>query len=170
MEAPSTSSRTSVEHSADRRVRELYRFYRPASVPNVIPSWFPSGEDVPSAGSRSSRNSSSTGSPDTQPGTDDSGASNSSATSRQSTATGPEALILGSSNNTLISFCQLAALRLDVERAMICVFDRDAQFILAEATKSMNLSDNSIHKNDDELWLGSSAIKKSWKCCQVSWG
>ncbi|KAJ5668284.1 uncharacterized protein N7477_006854 [Penicillium maclennaniae] len=137
MEVPSSSSRTSVEHSADRRVRELYRFYRPASFPNVVPSWLPSGEDVPSTGSSSGRNGSSTGSPDSQPDAYDSGASNSSATSRPSTAAGPEALILGSSNNTLTSFCQLAALRLDVDRAMICVFDRDAQYILAEATKTL---------------------------------
>ncbi|KAJ5118910.1 hypothetical protein N7448_010617 [Penicillium atrosanguineum] len=165
MEAPSTS-RASSAHSADRRVRELYRFYRPSGVPSVVPSWLPSGEDVPPAGNGSSRSGSSIGSPDTQPGTDDSGASNSSATSRPSTAAGPETLILGSSNNTLTSFCQLAALRLNVERAMICVFDRDTQFILAEATQSVNLNDNSIHKNDDELWLGSSASKKGWKCCQ----
>jgi hypothetical protein len=163
-----TSFEASAEHSADRRVRELYRYYHPAGAPPVIPSWLPDGEDSPSADTGSSRNGSSTGSPDSQPGRDDSVASNSSATSRPSTTTGPETLILGSSNNTLTSFCQLAALRLDVERAMICVFDREAQFILAEATKSVNLNDTSIHKNNDELWLGSSASKKAWKCCQVS--
>ena len=159
------SSRTqqSVEHRADRRVRELYRYYHPAGVPSVVPSWLPSGEDLPS-----SRSGSSSGSPDTLAVLDDSGGSNSSATSRPSTACGPETLILGSSNNTLTSFCQLAALRLDVERAMICVFDRDTQFILAEATKSVNLNDTSVHNQNDELWLGSSASKKSWKCCQVS--
>jgi len=155
----------SVEHSADRRVRELYRYYHPAGFPGVLPSWLPSGE-----GSPSSENGSSTGSPDTLLANDDSTASNSSATSRPSTASGPETLILGSPNNTLTSFCQLAAWRLNVERAMICVFDRDTQFILAEATKSVNLNDTSIHNNNDELWIGTSASRKKWKCCQVSYG
>lgn len=158
-----SSRKQSAEHNADRRVRELYRYYHPASVSSVFPSWLPPGEDLPS-----SRTGSSTGSPDTLAAPDDSGASNSSATSRPSTACGPETLILGSSNNTLTAFCQLAALRLDVERAMICVFDRDTQFVLAEATKSVNLNDTSLHNNNDELWVGSSASKKAWKCCQVS--
>lgn len=164
MEASSRTQQSvehKADHKADRRVRELYRYYHPAGVPGVVPSWLPSGEG-------SSRSGSSTGSPDTLLVPDDSGGSNSSATSRPSTACGPEALILGSSNNTLTSFCQLAALRLDVERAMICVFDRDTQYILAEATKSVNLNDTSVHNKNDELWLGSSASKKAWKCCQVS--
>lgn len=164
MEA-STRAQQSAQHKADRRARELYRYYQPASLgglgglAGLISSWLPTGEDLPSSGS--------TGTPNTPP-VNGSGNSNNSATPRPLTAIGPDALVLGTSNSTLTSFAQLAALRLNVERAFICVLDRDMQFILAEATKSVNLNDTSVHDQEDELWLGSSGSQKAWSCCQVS--
>lgn len=148
-----------IEHNADRRVRELYRYYQPAGPIGIVPSWLPTNEDLPS--------SSSAGTPIITPPVDGSGNSNSSTTSRPSTAIGPEALILGTSNNTLTSFAQLAALRLNADRAFICVLERDKQFILSEATKSVNLNDNSIYDHEDELWLGSTTSRKAWSMCQV---
>lgn len=150
------------QHNADRRARELYRYYQPAGPVGVIPSWLSADDCSPS--------SDSTGTPqvNTPPTQDGSCGSNSSTTSGPSTAMGPEALVLGTSNNTLTSFAQLAALRLNVERAFICVLDRDQQFMLAEATKSVNLNDSSLHDRHDQIWMGSTGGQKAWNLCQVS--
>ncbi|KAJ5538198.1 hypothetical protein N7494_007677 [Penicillium frequentans] len=149
------------QHNADRRARELYRYYQPAGPVGVIPSWLATDECL------SSPNSSATSQVNTPPTRDGSCGSNSSTTSGPSTAMGPEALVLGTSNNTLISFAQLAALRLNVERAFICVLDRDQQFMLAEATKSVNLNDASVHDRHDQIWMGSTGGQKAWNLCQV---
>ncbi|KAJ6114901.1 hypothetical protein N7486_000679 [Penicillium sp. IBT 16267x] len=144
------------QHNADRRARELYRYYQPAGPVGVIPSWLSTDERLPSHHSTVN----------TPPIRDGSCGSNSSTTSGPSTAIGPEALILGTSNNTLTSFAQLAALRLNVERAFICVLDRDQQFMLAEATKSVNLNDTSLHDRHDQIWMGSTGGQKAWNLCQ----
>lgn len=150
---------TKEQHAADRRVRELYRYYQPAGLKGISSSWLSAGEDLPA--------SSSTGSPSTPP-SDGSRDSNSSATSRPSTALGPEPLVLCASNNTLRSFAQLAALRLNTQRAAITVLDRNTQYILSEATKSVNLNDPSIHDPDDALWLDTMGSCKTWSLCEVS--
>ena len=106
----------------------------------------------------------------TPPIIEGSGGSNSgsSTATRPATALGPEALVLGTSNNTLTAFAQLAALRLDVERAFICVLDRDRQFSLAEATKSVNLNDPTLKEAKDDLWMGAAGSRKAWSICEVS--
>ena len=147
-------------HAADRRVRELYRYYQPAGPLDVIPSWL-SAEDALKS------NLQGTSPVTTPPIQDGSGSSNSSGTPRPATAIGPETLVLGSGNNTLTSFAQLAALRLNVERAFICVLDREKQYILAEATKSLNLNDSSLHDSQDHLWMGCTGSRKAWNVCQV---
>jgi hypothetical protein len=147
----------SVEHKADRRVRELYRYYQPAGSAGLIPSWLPPSEDLPSSGSAGTLSTPTAGAD-----------GSSSATLRSSTAVGPEGLVLGSTNNTLTSFAQLAALRLNAELAFICVLDRDRQYILAEATKSVNLNDKSVHDHQDNLWIGSTGSRRTWSLCQVS--
>ncbi|KAJ5820346.1 hypothetical protein N7474_005937 [Penicillium riverlandense] len=149
---------TSKSHTDDRRVRELYRYYQPLVQESLAPSWLPPGaDDLPSSDPASTVHT---------PSADGSANSNSSATSQPSTATGPESLILGTSNNTLTSFAQLAAVRLNVDRALICVLDRDAQFVLAEATPSLNLNETTIHDHDDEFWLGSTGSRKAWPIFQ----
>lgn len=147
------------EHNADRRVRELYRYCQPAELPSNVSSWFPTGESLPAT--------TTTGIPDTPPAADGTGSSASSATSRPSTI-GPETLILGTANSTLTSFAQLAALRLNVDRALVCVLDRNMQYIIAEATKSVSLGDSGISTENDEIWLGTTGNRKAWSLCQVS--
>lgn len=155
-----TSSRTHqrVEHSADRRVRELYRYYQPLEQPSSTPSWLPESEVVPATGT--------TGLPDTPPVTDGTASASGSVSSRPSMI-GPETLVLGTCNRTLTSFAQLAALRLDMERALVCVLDRDMQYIIAEATKTVSL-DYSGSVSKDEIWLGKTENRKAWSLCQVS--
>jgi hypothetical protein len=75
---------------------------------------------------------------------------------------------LGTSNSTLTSFAQLAALRLDVERVFIAMLDRDRQHIIAEATRTLNLNDASVHADKDNIWLGASDTRRTWSVCKVS--
>lgn len=158
----STRAEQKEQYNADRRVRELYRYYQPAAPTSSVSSWLFAGEDVLHA--------SPVGSPNTPPADDASGSggSDSSATSRPATALGPDALVLGVSNNTLRSFAQLGALRLNAQRAFICVLDRSTQYILSEATKTVNLNDSTVHDPRDELWLGTTGSSKAWSLCRVS--
>lgn len=147
-------------HNADRRVRELYRYYQPASQAEAVPSWLPTNDGFPF--------SAVSGSTITPPISEGSVPSHGSATSRPATAIGSEALVLGTSNNTMTSFAQLAALRLNVERVFISVLGRDVQHIVAEATKSLNLNDPSVNNDKDNVWLGASDTRKTWSVCKVS--
>ncbi|KAJ5520057.1 CheY-like superfamily [Penicillium fimorum] len=145
-------------HSADRRARELYRYYQPASQPEAVPSWLSANDGFPF--------SVVSGNTLTPPISEGSLPSHSSATSRPATAMGSDALVLGTSNSTMTSFSQLAALRLNVERVFISVLDRDLQHIIAEATKSLNLNDPTIHDNNDDVWLGAPDTRKTWSVCK----
>ncbi|KAJ6157566.1 CheY-like superfamily [Penicillium chermesinum] len=148
MEATSKAQQK-VSHATDRRVRELYRYYRPQSesLP-AIPEWLSTdAEGVPPPSSVYNGTP-----PVTTPPLID--------------GTGSNTLVLGTSNNTLTAFAQLAAVRLGVERALICVLDRDKQFTLAEATPSLNLDDTSSYETKDSLWTGVTGSRKAWSLCQ----
>lgn len=157
MEDPKTKQQA--QHNTDRRARELYRYYQPAVQAGVVQSWLPTGGEYTF--------SSPSGNVDTPPISESSAPSESSRV-RPSTAIGPEVLTLGTSNSTLTSFAQLAALRLDVERVLIAVLDRDRQHIIAEATRTLNLNDASVHDDKDNIWLGASDTRRTWSVCKVS--
>ena len=53
-----------------------------------------------------------------------------------------EVVFLPFADTVLQAHCQLAACRLNVQRAMICLVDKETQFFLAEATKSTVLEDS----------------------------
>ncbi|KAJ5793966.1 CheY-like superfamily [Penicillium paradoxum] len=72
-----------------------------------------------------------------------------------------------SPNTTLTSFAQLAALRLNAQRAFITILNTDSQFILAEATRNTNLrSSKSSVGEGDELFAGTSTLSDAWNICQ----
>lgn len=52
----------------------------------------------------------------------------------------------------LTAFCQLGALRLRARRCLIFFFDIKNAYILAEATRSLSLEDDTVHDPGDELW------------------
>ncbi|PYH80547.1 putative sensor histidine kinase/response regulator [Aspergillus uvarum CBS 121591] len=76
-----------------------------------------------------------------------------------------EELPQSSQDTTLTALAQLGALRLNARRCMISLFDRHTQYILAEATRTLSLQDDRVHKDGDALWLGSSAIQKCDGVC-----
>jgi GAF domain-containing protein len=62
---------------------------------------------------------------------------------------------ISSPDTTLTALCQLAAIRLGVQRAGISLIARQAQYILAESTQTLNLRDTSTSDvSGDTLWMG----------------
>ncbi|KAK4999033.1 hypothetical protein LTR66_001841 [Elasticomyces elasticus] len=67
--------------------------------------------------------------------------------------------VAASSNDVaLTAFAQLVALRLNSRRAMVSLFSKQKQYILAEATRTLSLQEDNIHDHEDGLWLGKSII------------
>ncbi|TIA64051.1 hypothetical protein D6C77_01703 [Aureobasidium pullulans] len=73
-----------------------------------------------------------------------------------------------SPDRALTAFCQLATLRLDCKRAAISFFDRDNQYILAEATKSLSLQTESVHDPGDQIDFGAVVVPKRGSICEHS--
>lgn len=147
------------DHADGRRARELYRYFQPEGsfLPDRVPTPFGSDSDsvqlpVPPAG-----DSTLVGHP-------------SPALSAQlgTTTTGllPESLILGEYNETLASFAQLAALRLNVERVLISVSDRSSQYIIAQGSKSL-LGNKLCGKSEDGTFDGCHRLATTaWTMCR----
>lgn len=76
-----------------------------------------------------------------------------------------ELLPRSSQDTTLTALAQLGALRLNVQRCMISLFDRRSQYILTEATRTLSLQDDRVHLAGDALWLGSSVIPREDGIC-----
>ncbi|CAI7598873.1 unnamed protein product [Penicillium pancosmium] len=82
---------------------------------------------------------------------------------QESSGNGPNA----SRDNVLTVFAQLASLRLNAKRALISLFDRTTQHVVAEATPRLSLRGA---KNDDKsLWLGVRQLpRESIPMCNVA--
>ncbi|PYH93400.1 sensor histidine kinase/response regulator [Aspergillus ellipticus CBS 707.79] len=144
------------DHRTGRRVRELYRYFQPernniAHERNQTPS---SSEDTPPPAATLDPSIQGPASPAL------------SSLSQCAPAIGPgsaglvpEALVLGDPNATLTSFAQLAALRLNVERVLISVSDRQSQFILAQSTRTGGVSD--YEYTGDGVWNGCPTISNN---------
>lgn len=75
-----------------------------------------------------------------------------------------------SGDKTLTAFAQLAALRLNVRRAMVSLIDSSQQYILAEATQTLSLVSDQRHKPGDEVWLGNTILRRSDAVCGHCFG
>jgi signal transduction histidine kinase/CheY-like chemotaxis protein len=71
-------------------------------------------------------------------------------------------------NKTLTAFCQLGALRLNARRCLLFFFDVNNAYVLAEATRSLSLEDDSVHDDGDQLWLGYAMIPRDIACCETT--
>ncbi|KAL1306267.1 hypothetical protein AAFC00_004356 [Neodothiora populina] len=71
-----------------------------------------------------------------------------------------------SPDKALTAFCQLAAIRLGMRRAMVFFFDIDSAYILAEATRTLSLQDDDLYEAKDELWLGATKIPRGFSVCE----
>jgi hypothetical protein len=59
---------------------------------------------------------------------------------------------ISSPDQHLTAFCQLGALRLRARRALIFFFDISHAYIMAEATQTLSLEDDTVHEPGDHLW------------------
>ncbi|KAG9704645.1 hypothetical protein KCU73_g18013, partial [Aureobasidium melanogenum] len=75
---------------------------------------------------------------------------------------------LASRDTTLTAFAQLAALRLNVRRAMVSLIDSKHQYVLAEATRTLSLVDDTRHAENDALWLGTTSLAREDAICHCS--
>ncbi|QQK42996.1 CheY-like superfamily [Penicillium digitatum] len=74
-----------------------------------------------------------------------------------------------SPNLVLTSLAQLAALKLGVQRAIISLIGRETLYVVAEATRSLHLADNSVCDNDgDSLWMGCSNGPLAGTLCEAT--
>ncbi|RJE21353.1 hypothetical protein PHISCL_06310 [Aspergillus sclerotialis] len=182
--SPHANNDSNDDHNAGRRMRELYRYFRPGSLSelkfdsNSLRGW-PSGDHSdPDADEFLA----------VRPPSTDVSEFSCAAAAGETTTVVPDALILGDTNKTLNSFAQLAALRINVERAVIrlvltdqfdargdvdadsfddSVSDRDAKFILAEATKTSDVNlpvEPSFAGN--RIWNGCSVLDTAWSVCE----
>ena len=118
--SPLASNDSHDDHNAGRRMRELYRYFRPGSQSDLkFDSNFSRGR---SSGDHSDADADEFLA--VHPSTDAS--ESGSAVAAGETASGaPDTLTLGDTNKTLNSFAQLAALRINVERAVIRLVSTD---------------------------------------------
>ncbi|KGO68293.1 CheY-like superfamily [Penicillium italicum] len=71
-----------------------------------------------------------------------------------------------SPDTALTAFAQLGVLRLKAQRALISLFGRDQQYVLAEATQTLSLQDHTVENDRDALWLGCCVVPKEDGICQ----
>ncbi|CEJ62180.1 hypothetical protein PMG11_10688 [Penicillium brasilianum] len=149
-----STDQTLYEYEADRQTREVYRYFQPANPAALNTTWTPGDHLTSAIGSftvASSVNS----------------ALDDDVSELASTMGSTEASRLYSPNTTLTSLAQLAALRLNAQRAFITILNRDSQFVLAEATKTTNLGSSTLFSEQgDSLFAGTSILSNPWNVCQ----
>lgn len=69
-------------------------------------------------------------------------------------------------DRALTAFCQLGALRLQTRRALLFFFDSSKAYVLAEATRTLSLQNDTIHADQDDLWLGHTIIPRGYSVCE----
>ncbi|KAK8157673.1 hypothetical protein BKA80DRAFT_207489, partial [Phyllosticta citrichinensis] len=70
-------------------------------------------------------------------------------------------------DKVLASFAQLTALRLDTDRAIISLIDRDTQYFVAESTQTLDLEDaESGTTVADHIWAGCVSVPKAGRLCE----
>jgi hypothetical protein len=81
------------------------------------------------------------------------------------TSTEPVRPVQISPEPTLTALAQLGALKLDCQRSFISIIDHNSQYVLAEATRSVSLCEQHIHKQGDALYLGIQSLPLYWGVC-----
>ncbi|KAH7384045.1 hypothetical protein DE146DRAFT_213649 [Phaeosphaeria sp. MPI-PUGE-AT-0046c] len=72
-----------------------------------------------------------------------------------------------STDQTLTALCQLTALRMNAQRALVSLIDDTSQHILAEATPATSLCAGAQSGDSaNSLWLGSVSVPRKWGICE----
>ena len=81
------------------------------------------------------------------------------------TSTEPFRPVQISPEPTLTALAQLGALKLQCQRSFVSIIDHNSQYVLAEATRSVSLREQDIHKEGDALYLGIQSLPLYWGVC-----
>ncbi|KAF2773062.1 hypothetical protein EJ03DRAFT_341296 [Teratosphaeria nubilosa] len=73
---------------------------------------------------------------------------------------GSDAVAVSSRNLALTAYAQLVALRINGRRAVICLYDKQKQYIVAEATRTLSLQQDAVHEAGDSLHFGTTIIDR----------
>ncbi|KAK3050508.1 hypothetical protein LTS18_012562, partial [Coniosporium uncinatum] len=73
-----------------------------------------------------------------------------------------------SSDTALTAFAQLGALRMDCRRCMISFFDRERQYILAEATRTLSLQTHTAENEEDAIAWGATILPSGGGICKTT--
>ncbi|KJX94038.1 sensor histidine kinase/response regulator like protein [Zymoseptoria brevis] len=71
-----------------------------------------------------------------------------------------EGQAVSSRDLSLTAFAQLIALRLHAKRGIISLFDKERQYIIAEATRTLSLQQDAVHDVADEIQFGASVLER----------
>jgi signal transduction histidine kinase len=71
-------------------------------------------------------------------------------------------------DDALAAYAQFICLRLSVSRCLVSCFDRNHQYILAEATPTLSLTTHKADDPNDELWMGSCVQKRYTHLCELT--
>jgi hypothetical protein len=63
-------------------------------------------------------------------------------------------------DSALVAFAQLCALRLRVRRCFVTLISSSIEYVLAEATRTMSLQDDSVEDPRDKAWLGTCSFPR----------
>jgi hypothetical protein len=69
-------------------------------------------------------------------------------------------------DDALAAYAQFICLRLSVSRCIVSCFDRNHQYILAEATPTLSLTTHKADDPKDELWMGASIQDRHSHLCE----
>ncbi|KAG9597282.1 hypothetical protein KCU77_g8770, partial [Aureobasidium melanogenum] len=69
-------------------------------------------------------------------------------------------------DDALAAYAQFICLRLRISRCLISCFDRNHQYILAEATPTLDLKTHRADDPKDELWMGSGIEERHSQLCE----
>jgi signal transduction histidine kinase len=72
-----------------------------------------------------------------------------------------------SRDGALAAFAQVATIRVTASRCLICLIDANRQYILAEATPKLSISDGPREDGADRLWIGNAIIPRCRAICPV---
>ncbi|KAG9643487.1 hypothetical protein KCU64_g11747, partial [Aureobasidium melanogenum] len=73
-------------------------------------------------------------------------------------------------DHALAAYAQFVCLRLRASRCLVSCFDRNHQYILAEATPTLDLNTHKAEDAVDDLWMGSSIQPRRSQLCERTLG
>ncbi|KAF2816038.1 uncharacterized protein BDZ99DRAFT_127452 [Mytilinidion resinicola] len=70
-------------------------------------------------------------------------------------------------DTVLTAYAQLVAWRLNAQRSLVSLIDKEIQYFVAESTKTLSLEDSTLHDDpDDAIWAGCINVPKAGRLCE----